>query len=190
MSRRALILATVWASITGALLAVPGCYGRNCESSVASYGADAGQGRLIDEDTWESSPQDGAWLPFPAAQIYFFEIPALGDRRPQVILPYISPIADPNVVVAGRPPSNFTLAAGNLAELSGVGPNRFAIRNGTCADYFLRVVVSLEPRPPRAEPEAIADASADAEPVDAGDAGADGASDASSDADTDAEAGP
>jgi hypothetical protein len=188
MSRRALVLAAVWATVTGAILVVPGCYGRSCESSVGRYGTEVGQGRMIDEDTWESSPQDGAWLPFPGAQLYFFEIPALGDRRPQVILPYISPIEDPNVFVAGRPASNFTLAGGNSAELSGVGPNRFSIRNGTCADYFLRVVVSLEPRPPRPEPDAIADASA--EMIDAGDASADAAIDAASNAETDAEAGP
>lgn len=149
MKRRRLVgLAVLWAAVTTAVALVPGCYGQTCDGSSEGFGRGEGEGHMIDEDTWESAPIDGKWLFFPGARIYFFDVPALGDRKPQVILPYISPVEDPNVFHTDRPPANFTIGGGNLSELSGVGNGRFVVRNGTCADYWLRVVVHLEPRPP------------------------------------------
>lgn len=177
--RRAIVLAAVWASVTAAIAIVPGCYGRNCDGSTENFGDKPGEGRMIDEDTWESAPIDGKWLFYPGARIYFFNVPALGDRKPYDIRAYLSPVEDPNVFHPERPPNNFTLGGGNLTELSGVDRNRFVVRNGTCADYWMRVVVNLEPRPPAATT-----------PPSTVDGGNDAGTDASSDAGTDAEAGP
>lgn len=188
--RRGLALFALWGVATATIVAVQGCYGNNCGGGISSYGRGPGEGRMLDENTWESSPEDGVWLGFPGDHLYFFEVPQLGDRKPMVILPYISPVKNPNVADPSRPPSNFTLGGGNLSEISGIDKNRFNIHNGTCADYFLRVVVMVEPRPP--QPPAPVDAGADASDAAVNeDAAADAATDApSNDAATDAEAGP
>lgn len=185
MNHELFALGILWASVTGGMLAMPGCYGRNCDGTSGTYGNKPGEGKMIDENTWESSPMDGVWLHYSSGHIWFFEVPALGDRIPYSIETYISPIEEPN-----DKPGNFTMAGGNLAELSGFGPNRFVVRNGTCAEYFVRVVVHVPPRPDSIAPGTPGgvDAGVDAD-IDAGaDAGVNDSG--SNDADTDAEAGP
>lgn len=146
-NRTVVALVALWASVTGGMFALTACYGENCNGTSGGYGTKPGEGRMIDENTWESSPMDGKWLHYSSGHIWFFEVPALGDRTPYRIDTFISPIEEPNVFKPDKAPSNFTLAGGNLAELSGVGPNRFVVRNGTCAEYFVRVVVEVPPRP-------------------------------------------
>jgi hypothetical protein len=165
-------LALAWLAITVAVISASGCYGDNCLGEVVIYGAKPNEGRMIDENTWESSAQDGTWLPFPRARSYLFDLRQLGDRQPEIVLPYISPVERPN-----QQPSNFTLGGGNLSEISGAAKNRVNVRNGTCADYYLRLVVVASPRPPAAGPSP--DASADAAGGDGGAGG--GGSDASTD---------
>lgn len=167
--RRVALLGAIWAVVTGGALAVPGCYGRNCEGDVKFFGAQPGEGRMIDENTWESSPVDGRWLPYPRQRVYVLDIPELGGRTPQLVLPYISAAEDPL-----NQRANWTLAGGNLSELFGVRPNGLDVKNGTCADYNLRLVVVAAPFPP--EPSAdggVATPVVDASVVDAsgGDAG-------------------
>ena len=174
MNRRGLLgLFALWATVSGAALVAPGCYGRNCEGRADVFGREPGEGSLIDEDTWQSSPMDGKWLPFPRQQLYFFELRELGDRTPAVVVPYVSPVEEP------ARSFNATIGGGNLTELSGIAPGRVAVKNGTCADYYLRVVVMAPPRPPDAgllapdvdagvEEEPPEDAGSDA-PTDAGD---------------------
>ena len=178
MNRTALVFGLFWAAVTAAVALVPGCYGRTCEASGETYGTEPGEGRMIDADTWESSQIDGKWLFYPGARVWGFEVLAWGDRRPVEIDAYVSASEAPH-----SPDTAFgqsAKAGGNLAELSGIGQNRLVIRNGTCAQYWLRVVVHLEPRPPQgAVPPPSMDAGVDA--------GAD-ASDAATDA-GDAEAG-
>jgi hypothetical protein len=189
MNRKLLVLGALWAAVTGGALALPGCYGENCNGTSGSYGNKPGEGRMLDANTWESSPIDGKWLHFSSGHAWFFEVPAFGDRTPFRIETYISPVEEPNVFRPDKAPSNFTMGGGNLAELSGVGPNRFTVRNGTCAEYFVRVVAEVAPRPEDVVPGSpgVVDASAEA-----GDAGVDSSVDDSgaNDAATDAETGP
>lgn len=180
--RRLFALGALWAIVTLAMLIAPGCYGRNCDGTSGTYGREPGEGAMIDEDTWESTPIDGKWLHFSSGHTWFFDVPAFGERKPFKIQTYISPIEEPNVYGAGKPSGNFSEGGGNLTELSGVDKNRLVVRNGTCAEYFLRVVVELPPKPTGVIAPADVDASADA-------SDAAGASDAS-DASTDGEAGP
>lgn len=149
--KRVVVLAALWASVTLGLAALAGCYGNICDPSFVRYGRASGEGRLLDEDTWESNAVEGQWLPFPRQRAYEMDLSALGDRTPQLILPYIS--AEPNG-------ASHTIGAGNLAELSGVGLGRATVKNGTCADYYLRLVVVAPPKPPA--PAATAQPSADA----------------------------
>lgn len=181
MNRRLLALVVLWVAVTGGMLVMPGCYGRNCEGTSGLYGMKPGEGRMIDENTWESSPMDGRWLHYSSGHIWFFEVPALGDRTPYRVETYLSPIEEPNVFKPDRAPSNFTIAGGNLAELSGVGPNRFVVRNGTCAEYFVRVVVEVPPRPTQIAPGTPGDVDASAS---AGDAGDDAAGNTDADVDS------
>lgn len=173
----------LWLSISAAALFAPGCYGRNCEGGVETYGADPGQGRMLDEDTWESSPQDGKWLWFPRQRTFVFDIRALSGRTPQIILPYLSAVAEPSKT------GNFTPGGGNLTLLSGARPNGINVTNDTCSDYYLRLVVSAAPLPP-----AVPDATAPSDASGRNDGGAGEARDAeATDAqatDADAEAGP
>jgi hypothetical protein len=174
-------LGALWVGVTAGMLAMPGCYGENCNATSGAYGREPGEGRMIDANTWESSPIDGKWLHFPSQHIWYFDVPAWGDRKPFNVLPYISPVEDPNVFHPERAPQNFTSGGGNLTELSGVDTNRLVVRNGTCAEYFLRVVVELPPKPDEVPPPA---AQVDAS-TDASDAGGDAANDGSTDAATD-----
>lgn len=135
-------LAVLWSVVTAATFAASGCYGHNCDGVATNFGQRPGEGQLVDEDTWQSGPIDGPWLPFPKRQTYFFDLNALGvDRVPAFVIPYVSAQSDPL-----HEGGNQTIAGGNLAEISGVDKGRVTVHNGTCADYFLRVVVAAPPR--------------------------------------------
>jgi hypothetical protein len=137
-----------------AVCVMAGCYGHNCDGDLLTFGQAPGEGRLIDENTWESSPIDGDWLPFTKQRIWVFQFPQLGDRVPYEVTPLISAEQNPN-----RDQTNATIGSGNLAEQSNFGPGTVWVKNDTCADYFVRVVVKVPPRPPPI-PTAAADASA------------------------------
>jgi hypothetical protein len=170
MHKRTFAFVALWGVVMGALGWMSGCYGRNCEGETTFFGRKVGEGRLVAPDTWETSPTNSKWLPFPQQRVWVFETTDLGSRVPYDIDVFVSAAEDP---VAEN--SNFVQAGGNLAEISGVGEGRFVVKNGTCADYFVRVVARAAPQAPPAPPVSTADASADA--GDAGDGG-------------DAEAGP
>jgi hypothetical protein len=140
--RRLLVLGALWVSISAVALLAPGCYGRNCEGSVATYGGDAGEGRMLSDDMWESNPQDGTWLWFPRERTYVFDIRPLAGRTPQLVQPYLSAVAEPSKT------GNFTPGGGNVTLLSFARPNGINVTNDTCSDYFLRLVVVAAPLPP------------------------------------------
>jgi hypothetical protein len=178
-SRRRLILfALLWIGlVAGVALASPGCYGRNCEGGIEPFGTDPGQGRMIDENTWESSPMEGEWLPYPKQRFYTINIPGLNGRTPQVVLPYLS--AAPNPRKTG---ANWTLGSGNLTLMVNASPNHIDIINDSCSDYYLRLVVIASPFP-------SGDASIATPTTAEGDAGTN-SGDASADTGADSEAGP
>ena len=164
------MLGGLWAVVSGAVVAIAGCYGHNCDGDVVNYGRGADEGRLLDANTWESSPIDGRWLDFPKQRAWVFDLHELGDRAPALVLPYVSAQADP----LHEGGSNFTLGSGNLTEISGADKGHVTIHNGTCADYYLRLVVVAAPEPSAPSPTApsAADASTDASSPDASTDGA------------------
>ena len=150
----------LWTVVMGAVSFAAGCYGHICDGDVQVFGRNPGEGRLFTADKWESGAIDGAWLPFPKQRAWIFDLHELGGRTPVVVTPYVSAQADPDHEAGG----NFTIAAGNLAEISATNPDQVVVHNGTCADYFLRVVVEAAPRAPSASvPTPIPDAGGDAE---------------------------
>jgi hypothetical protein len=133
--------------VSGAIFAAQGCYGRICEGSTGVFGTKPGEGRMLDENTWESTPLDAPWLPFPGARTWIIDMPQLGGRRPQIVIPYVS--ASPEPVRNGQ---SFTPGGGNIAELYNPHPDHIEVKNGTCAEYYLRVVVIAAPLPPKQPP--------------------------------------
>lgn len=161
-TRRPVAAVALWAIVMGATAFGSGCYGHNCEGDVQTFGRNEGEGRLLSADTWESSAYDGAWLAFPRQRVWIFDLTKLGnDRAPVEVIPYVSAQANP---IAEQ--GNLTIAAGNLAEQSGIGNGQVVIKNGTCADYFLRLYVAAAPRPPSTSlpPSTNSDAGVDAGP--------------------------
>lgn len=139
-------------------------------------------GDLVDENTWESAPVDGTWLHYPALALVNFEIPKFANREVGVITAYLS--GSPTPLIG----NNFAEATGNLAEFSnivtvcGTGPDalesvrRIWLQNGTCAEYYVRVVVTAGPADGGVPDPCVPDAG-------------DGGADPDADLDVDADAG-
>jgi hypothetical protein len=158
-NRRFFALATLWAIASGAFALAPGCYGHNCDGDVKSFGTAPNEGRLVNADTWESGPIDGPWLPFPHQRIWIFDLHELGDRTPDLPVAYVSANLDPD-----HEGANFVQGGGNLTELSSPEKGKLVVKNGTCADYYLRLVVQASPFPPAAPADASAPDASDAGP--------------------------
>ncbi|MBX3212417.1 MAG: hypothetical protein KF850_10325 [Labilithrix sp.] len=165
----AVAFVVLWLGLSGGILLIPGCYGRNCEGATETFGDEPGEGQLVTENTWESSPSDGDWLWFPRQRVYSFNIPALSGRTPLLPHAFISASPAPN-----RQGGEFTSGAGSPVVFFAQRPNGIAVKNDTCTDYFLRVVLELPPFPPAApdgglaKPEVDAGAADGAEQADGG----------------------
>lgn len=148
---RALALPVVCGGIlVGTLLANEGCLTDACKGSYARR--DVGLGRRLDDDTWESGPIDGDWIPFTRQmQLELFH-PL--NRVPYEVLVWISPEQRP---LNG---SNFTLAGGDVATVYKALPDVVSLTNGTCADFYVRVVLRA-PRVPSLDAGSISDAGID-----------------------------
>ena len=143
---RSAILAVLWLCVSGSVLAVPACYGHACEADTVEFGRTAGEGRLASPDIWESNANDGQWLDFPHERTYQIDLHELGvDRVPVLVIPYVSAQANP--LAEG---GNSTIAAGNLTVIT-VDRGHVSLRNDTCANYYLRVVVQASPLPPASD---------------------------------------
>lgn len=161
-SPRAFTLGALWAVVTTALFA-PACYGRNCEGDVVVFGAEPGQGFMIDDDAWESNRVDEPWLWFPRQRYYVFDLKVLGGRTPDP-LAYVSATAEPT-----KNGGNFTVGSGNIVEFFAVGPDSVHVKNDTCSDYYLRLKLWVDPAEAGAE-SATQAAEGAAEEANAGDA--------------------
>ena len=161
--RRTTALVLLWVIVMIAVAAASGCYGRNCEGEVTYFGRNLGEGRMANADEWESMPYDSKWLPFPRQRVWGLVMKDMGLRTPFKI--DVSLSAQENPIAEN---GNFVPGGGNLTEISGVGPGTMTVKNGTCADYYLRVTAEARPVPTGATPSTPDDA---------------GTSDAASDAD-------
>ena len=140
--RRVLVLAGIWVGVMAGVVLVPGCFTANCEGSVESYGRKENEGHLLDDNTWESTPVGAEWLYFPHQRYWDFDLRLLGEREPSVIIPYVSANARPILTN-----DSFVVGAGNMVEITAATKGRVVLKNGTCADYYLRLVVHSSPRP-------------------------------------------
>ncbi len=155
MPKRVVALVSLWTVVMASAALFAACFPHTCEGDFVVYGRNANEGRLLNADTWESTPIDGPWLDFRAQRVYVFDLHDLGvDRLPEIVTPYVSAQKDPL-----HEGGNFTVAAGNLTEISGAERGKVTLKNDTCADYFLRVVVQATPRAPAGDAGRDADAS-------------------------------
>jgi hypothetical protein len=193
----------------GALVSVQGCQLKNCDPSFADIHADrdagpgqplvldvdAGEGRQLDPETWESTPMDGVFKEFPGQRYVNVYPPFPGPYSSIVTYVSADPWPSPPIPVTDsgdydlskqRPDlGNFTVASGNIAEIASINYNPFhptqivgfTLHNDSCAQYYMRVVVTRG-IPDAAPQDAAVDAPIDA-PVDSSsDAPSDGAADA------------
>ncbi|MFO0675696.1 MAG: hypothetical protein U0169_04135 [Polyangiaceae bacterium] len=151
--KRAALSAIVCAVGLGAIGATSqvACYDRACEGDFVVYGDRPGEGRMVDENTWESGAVDGVWLDYRAARTIAFVVSPFYDRVPTSFEAYISPVPEPLADPApGTAPDNFSVATGNLAEFIDARAGGVNVYNATCASYYLRVVLRFAPvvKPP------------------------------------------
>lgn len=131
-----------------AVVAAPGCFGRECEPDVIQvpYGEGQTEGDFIDDASWESTPLRTKWLAFPGKRTWKFHIPRWErEGRPFVsMVGYVSAAESPDKV--GCEPDcllgdNWTNGTGFIAEFSQVSPGRFQVTNDSCSPFYLRVVM-------------------------------------------------
>jgi hypothetical protein len=141
-----------------------GCFDGSCDEQLSR--TEPGSGRLTDANTWESGPIDGEWLRYDHRMLIVLDTSLLGARLPTSVLVYIS--ADKRPLQGGT----FTIAGGNVADITVPGPGAVYVKNNSCAEYYARVVVQAAPFAPDAGiSDAGVDASGDASASDAGDGG-------------------
>jgi hypothetical protein len=186
--------------VVGAVLmpSTTGCYGTQCDGDFQYWGG----GSLIDPDTFQTTPLDAKWLKYSHRRMWMIDTSLLGNRTIDWFIVYVSPGEEPNKVPAPFvDPDNYTIAAGNLAEVKlarsdgcrvppkwEVDPriqSCMYVINDTCADYYMRLVAHAAPHPPDAG-DGPADAGDAGASSDASDAGTDALADAASDAPADA----
>ena len=123
------------------------CQDTRCDGSEATYGLTPGEGSLVDDETWQSTPLSGPWLEFGPERVWTFDLRGVaGPREILEVLAYVSEAEEPNGGdAAPRGRASFAVAGGNLAVMRLVEPGVFTVRNATCARYFVRVTARLGP---------------------------------------------
>ncbi len=118
-----------------------------CESSNLLYCVNVAgcRGRLIDDTHWESAPLAGKWVPFTKnASLKVVPLDAATGKRIKGsafrATAWISACEDPTT-----PGCNYALASGNNAEWVYIAnENSFFLKNNTCEDFFVRVVIESD----------------------------------------------
>lgn len=138
-----------WLAVAGIpiALAVPSCQGRECESDgYKDYGYGPGEGHLVDENTWETTPNNATWLAFGPYHLWGLHPVGLEGRDILNVNVYYSADPNPNT---NAPVSNFTPGSGNGALVAVSADSRTVfVSNATCAPTFVRVVIQADPFPP------------------------------------------
>jgi hypothetical protein len=133
-----------------------GCQGHECVGQLEQYvSIDGGdQGHLIAPDLWESTRLDAPWLHFPGQEAYALHIPEWGpgpggqNRTFVEMHAYVSNGQNPgiNANQPNLPPlDNWTEGTGNIVEFSYESPGLITVKNDTCADFYVRVVLMAGP---------------------------------------------
>lgn len=131
-----------------------GCNTHACDESYRTFEG----GRLIDDDTWETSGLSETWIAYPGQGTWTLTLPASFRGRDIIDQQvYVAVAESPNAVA--EHPDSWALASGNLAEWRGYHDNKLILFNGTCGEYYARVVVRVAPSVPSGDAGVPADAS-------------------------------
>jgi hypothetical protein len=143
----ATVAATAWLAVLPASPAIlgggaSGCAGDDCDSDTASWGS-CTQGDRLDATHWESTPATStSWLDFHGERTWTFDpSPWMGTAKPfdaEVDLAF-------NPLPNGDGGGGFAQSAGNLAEVTFVQVGdvwKVVVQNDTCAQYYVRVVLT------------------------------------------------
>jgi hypothetical protein len=129
------------------LLSQAGCAGDDCDGDTQTWGS-CTQGELAGgaPNVWESGPVTGKpYLDFHGERTWVLDpTPWMGSRQPIGFDAYLS--LDPNPNQDAQ--AGFALPAGNLAELKLLSDGKVQVLNDTCAQYYLRVVLTYPPGTP------------------------------------------
>ena len=127
-------------TVAPTLLGQTGCAGSDCDADVQTLPTCAGE--PIDANHWESGPVTGTYLDFHGERTWVLDPSGwMGSRKPFDFEAYLAFDAQPNAEGG----DGFAQSAGNLAEftVSKVGDGwQVQVLNDTCAQYYLRVVLS------------------------------------------------
>jgi hypothetical protein len=94
-------------------------------------------GRLLDPYTWESNPIHSNWLAYDGQHQWNMTLRDASTN--QLIRGTIFKITP--FVASDRNGADAVLASGNLTEANVIDGATIYVRNDTCANYFVRVVV-------------------------------------------------
>jgi hypothetical protein len=116
-----------------------GCAGDDCAGSSETWGS-CTQGERVDDYTWESGPVDSAYLDFHGGTNWLLDPSAvMGKRAPVGFEAFLSLGPSPYAPDGG----GFAPSAGNLTEFHPAdNPWQVSVLNDTCAQYYLRVVLT------------------------------------------------
>ena len=117
-----------------------GCAGDDCDSDTATWGS-CSEGRRLDVNTWESGAITGEpWLNDHGERTWVLDpTPWMGNSRvPDAVQVYLSF----NPLPSSDGGDGFAQAAGNLGEITLLGSGKVQVLNDSCAQYYLRVVVT------------------------------------------------
>ncbi len=116
-----------------------GCAGDDCDSDTQAWGS-CTQGERVDPNTWESGPVSGQpYLNFHGERTWVLDPrPWMGSRQPIGFQAYLAfnPLPD----IDGG--DGFAQPAGNLVEYTLMPNGQVQVLNDTCAQYYLRVVLT------------------------------------------------
>ena len=124
------------------LLPATGCAGDDCDADTQKWGS-CSQGDAIDATHWESGTLTATpFLDFHGERTWILDpTPWMGSRTPNNVESEIAFASMPNAPGG----MGFAPPAGNLSEITLVqSPNGWLVQvlNDTCAQYYLRVVVT------------------------------------------------
>lgn len=135
-------LALPLSAVLLALASAPstGCAGDDCDPDTKTMATCGGE--LLDANTWESGPLDGTYLDFHGERTWGFNPSGwMGTREPAQINAYLSLNPAPNAPGG----AGFAQSAGNLAEITvtrAADGFHVQVQNDTCAQYYLRLVIT------------------------------------------------
>jgi hypothetical protein len=121
--------------VLGALLTLPAC--GTCDTDGQTPVRYTEGTTNADTTRYETNPIDGRYLDFPAGRVY--DLAHDLNQTPSVVLSYLSFSAEPT---SGH--GDFAESAGNQVVVERVDDEVVRVRNDTCADMYLRVVLEAD----------------------------------------------